>query len=49
MVFTEDDHVVEKLSANTADEALGYPILPRTPMCRPCIRDRACEKRERNR
>lgn len=30
MVFPEDDDVVEKLSANTADEAFGRPILPGT-------------------
>ena len=30
MVFPEDDDMVEKLSANTADEAFGRPILPGT-------------------
>jgi hypothetical protein len=29
MVFAEHDHVVEKLPANAADEALGCPVLPR--------------------
>src|SRR5688500_4563712 len=29
-VFPEDDHMIEKFSANTADEALGRPILPGT-------------------
>ena len=34
MPFSEDDHMIQTLSANAADEAFRERILPRTPCCR---------------
>ena len=33
MVFVEDDDVIQTLSANAANDALGIGILPRAPRC----------------
>jgi hypothetical protein len=39
MFFIHDDHVIEKLSANAADEAFGCAVLPGTWGRRPLWRD----------
>ena len=33
MVFVQDDYVIKKLSAHTADDALSRSVLPRAPEC----------------
>ena len=33
MAFVEDDGVIQTLSANAANDALGIGILPRAPRC----------------